>query len=72
MVPLRSNLARFMPVEPMDADAIEAHRRRAWREAGMVTVRPDELRSEWLARGIEAWANERFGPRVSRETRGRG
>lgn len=63
MTGLRSSLSRFQPVEPMGRDELERRKREAWQREGLVVVRPEELPGEWLARGIAAWANERYGPR---------
>lgn len=63
MTRLRSSLSRFQPVEPMDRAEIERRKREAWQRDGLVVVRPEELPGEWLARGVTAWANERYGQR---------
>jgi len=37
--------------------------RRAWRDRGVVLLRPDELENDWLRRAIESLATELYGPR---------
>lgn len=66
MTRLRSSLSRFQPVEPMDPAEIERRKREAWQREGLIVARPEEIPSEWLAMGMTAWANERFGPRRGR------
>ena len=39
---------------------LEAMRRRAWRNNGVIAVRPDELPPD-LARALKAWAEVQYG-----------
>lgn len=63
MTSVRSSLSRFQPQSRMDAGEIEQAKREAWQREGIVVARPEEIGSEWLARGMTAWANERYGQR---------
>lgn len=55
-----------MPSSPLDEDQIEAMRRRAWMEQGVVMLRPDEVIDDWLRQALVNEAVKRFGKRSAR------
>lgn len=61
---LRSSLSRFQPDARMSTDEIEQAKRHAWQRHGLIVVDPAELESEWLSRGMTAWADGRYGART--------
>lgn len=63
MIAIRTSLARHVPAQPLDDDEIAARAASAWRERGWVCIRIDDIRSEWLRRGMEALMNALYGPR---------
>ncbi len=63
MIAIRTSLARHVPAQPLDDDEIAAKAGAAWRERGWVCIRIDDIRSEWLRRGMEAEMNARYGQR---------
>ncbi len=46
-----------------DASAMEAMRRRAWREHGVATIAVGEIGDDWLRQAITNEAVRRWGPR---------
>lgn len=48
---------------PTDATAMEAMRRRAWREHGVATIAVGEVGDDWLRQAITNEAVRRWGPR---------
>lgn len=63
MIAIRTSLAPHVPVKPLDDDQIAAKAGAAWRERGWACLPVDDIRSEWLRRGIEAEMNARYGQR---------
>lgn len=63
MIAIRTSLARHVPVQPLGDDEIAARAAAAWRERGWVCIRINDIRSEWLRRGMEALMNALYGPR---------
>lgn len=63
MIAIRTSLARHVPERTLDDDEIAARAGQAWRERGWACLPVDEIRSEWLRRGIEAEMNARYGAR---------
>ncbi len=61
----RSSLARHVGQSPLDADDLERMKAEAWRRHGIAVVRPEELGSDWVRRGVEAEMTERYGQRRS-------
>jgi hypothetical protein len=62
---LRSSLAGRVAVEPTDPTQLDAMRRAAWHDQGVVMFRPDDIetRHPWLAQAVRNWATEQFGTR---------
>jgi hypothetical protein len=62
---LRSSLAGRVAVGPADPTQLDAMRRAAWRDQGVVMFRPDDIepRHPWLAQAARNWAIEQFGTR---------
>ena len=63
MIAFRTSLAPHVPAQPLDDDEITAKAAAAWRDRGWACICIDEVRSEWLRRGIEAEMNARYGQR---------
>ncbi len=64
--PVRSTLARFIARAPRSTEEIEALRRRAWIEQGVVVLEPDELADDWLRQALTNEAAKRWGGRPRR------
>lgn len=62
MTAIRSSLARHVPSAP-DDQSIEAFKRQVWHEHGTVVIRLDDVRDEWLRRGLQNLAEQRYGRR---------
>jgi hypothetical protein len=62
---LRSSLAGRVAAAPADPTVLDAMRRAAWRDQGVVMLRPDDIetRHPWLAQAARSWAIEQFGNR---------
>ena len=61
---MRSPLARFLPETPAITPAeIEALRRKAWLDQGVIVLRPDELRDDFARQAIVNEATRRWGRR---------
>ena len=45
------------------AEDLEAMRLRAWRQQGVVVLRPEEVRDAWLKQALIDEAIRRYGPR---------
>lgn len=59
----RSSLDRALPKRRTDAAVIEAMRRRAWLEQGIVTLRPVEIHDEWERQVVINMAVAKWGRR---------
>ena len=60
---MRSPLARLLPETPTSAEHLEAMRRRAWLDQGVIVLRPDELRDDFARQAIVNEATRRWGRR---------
>ena len=54
-------IRRAIGKSPTDPELLEKFRRKAWVEQGVAVIWLDEVRDEWLRKGIENWAKGRFG-----------
>ncbi len=63
---IQSCLARIVPSGQTSRAEIEALRRRAWIEKGIVVLHPDEISDEWLRQALRNEATKRFGRRMKR------
>lgn len=57
---------RHAAASPRTAAEIEALRRRAWIEMGVVVLVPAELADDWLRQGLINEATRRYGRRMKR------
>jgi hypothetical protein len=46
------------------AEDLEAMRLRAWRQQGVIVLRPEEIRDAWAKQALINEAIRRFGPRT--------
>lgn len=60
---VRSYLSSRVPREPLSDDDLQPMRLRAWREQGILTIRPEEIDDEIERRFLQAIAERFFGPR---------
>ena len=58
---MRSPLAAFAARPPADDDQLRAMRVAAWREQGVIVVRPSEIRDLSLRQKLVDLANQLFG-----------
>ena len=59
----RSCLARSQPrTAPSDED-LQAMRRAAWRQQGVIMLRPDDVRDDWTRQALVNEANRLYGQR---------
>ena len=59
----RSCLARSQPrTKPSDED-LQVMRREAWRQQGVVVLRPEDVRDDWARRELINEANRLYGRR---------
>ena len=61
----RSPLARHVRSEPSPLE-LQAMRKRAWQQQGVVVLQPEEVVDPWLRQALVNEAERRYGPR--RET----
>jgi hypothetical protein len=59
---IRTSL-RNAPSDPTSDEQLEAMKRRAWIEGGVIAVRPSELNDDFLAQGLINHAVGRWGKR---------
>jgi hypothetical protein len=59
----RSSLARTAARSPSTADEVLALRRAAWRQQGVVVLRPEEIRDDWIRQALVNEANRLYGRR---------
>ena len=59
----RSSLAGRQPWRAPSAEDLLALRRAAWRRQGVVVLRPEEVRDDWLRRALINEAERLYGPR---------
>jgi hypothetical protein len=63
----RSSLARtYGRAAPTDDDLL-AMRRAAWRQQGVIMLRPDDVRDDWIRQALINDANRLYGRRVGGE-----
>jgi hypothetical protein len=60
-----SPLARVVAKAPASAAELWAMRRRAWRESGVVVLRPEEVIDDFARQALINAAAKLFGPRPS-------
>ena len=63
---MRSSMPHSVAEERNPDDQAQWERqmaKQAWREKGVVLLRPDDLENDWLRRAIESLATEIYGPR---------
>jgi hypothetical protein len=58
-----SSLGRRIGKSPTDPETLEAMRRKAWVEQGVVTLKPGELLCDWLKQALVNEAESRWGKR---------
>jgi hypothetical protein len=63
----RSRLARYQPPTAPSAEDLLAMRRAAWRNQGMVVLRPDDVRDDWTRQALINEANRLYGRRPGGE-----
>ncbi len=59
----RSSLARAVANSPTAADEVLAMRRAAWRNQGVVVLRPEEVLDDWTRQALINEANRLYGRR---------
>jgi hypothetical protein len=59
----RSSLARAAACSPPPESELVAMRRAAWRDQGVVVLRPDEVRDDWTRQALINEANRLYGRR---------
>jgi len=57
------SLARVVGKTPANAAELHALRRRAWRETGVVVLRPEEIADDFARQAVMNAATTLFGPR---------
>ncbi len=62
-VSIRSSLARAVMSGPTSTVELDAMRRRAWREQGVVALKPDDITDEWLRQAVVNEAVRKWGKR---------
>ena len=66
MTPIRTSLARHLPASVATPAEIEAMRRRAWHEQGLVVLVPGEIADDWTRQAVINEATRRYGKRRAR------
>lgn len=61
---MRSSLARYLPDSATPPEQLEAMRRCAYREHGVILVKPSDDLGEWLSAALDAWATRTWGKRT--------
>jgi hypothetical protein len=59
----RSCLARAQPRTAASDDDLLAMRRAAWRSQGVVVLRPEDVRDDWIRQALVNEANRLYGRR---------
>ena len=62
-VSIRSSLANSIMSGPTSTGELDVMRRRAWREQGVVALRPEDITDEWLRQAVVNEAVKRWGRR---------
>jgi hypothetical protein len=62
---LRSSLARVVPRTPANASELWTLRRRAWRESGVIVLRPEEIADDYARQALINAANALLGERAA-------
>ncbi len=60
----RSSLARAAANSPTGADEVLAMRRAAWRQQGVVVLRPEDVSNDWTRQALINEANRLYGRRT--------
>jgi hypothetical protein len=63
----RSSLARTAARSPSTADEMLAMRRAAWRQQGVVVLRPEDVRDDWARQVLINETNRLYGRRSGGE-----
>jgi hypothetical protein len=63
----RSSLARSAARSPSTVDDVLAMRRAAWRTQGVVVLRPEDVRDDWIRQALVNEANRLYGRRPGGE-----
>ena len=63
MTRIRTSLQAHLPRTPTGEDELQAMRRKAWREQGVVVLPIQDITDEWLRQAIANEANRRYGRR---------
>ncbi len=50
---MRSHLAKFQVAQPTARDQLDAMRRAAYHQQGIITVRQTDVMDDWLRQGLE-------------------
>lgn len=61
-VNIQSSLRRA-PNQPTGESTMEEMRKKAWREQGVVVIRPEEILDEWTRQALVNEATKRYGAR---------
>jgi hypothetical protein len=59
----RSCLARSQPRIALSDEDLQAMRRAAWRQQGVIMLRPDDVRDDWTRQALVNEANRLYGRR---------
>lgn len=62
-VSIRSSLANAIQSGPTSTGELDAMRRRAWREQGVVALKPEDINDDWLRQAVVNEAVKRWGKR---------
>ena len=58
---IRSSLAKHQPVHPKDDASLKQLRSRAWREQGVLVIKPEELTDSWERITLQSIASRIYG-----------
>ena len=62
-VSIRSSLANAVMSGPTSTGELDQMRRRAWREQGVVALKPEDINDDWLRQAVVNEAVKRWGKR---------
>lgn len=62
-IPIRTSLANAVMSGPTATSELDAMRRRAWREQGVVALKPEDITDDWLRQAVVNEAVKRWGKR---------
>jgi hypothetical protein len=60
---IRSSLANSIMSGPTSTRDLDTMRRRAWREQGVVALKPEDINDDWLRQAVVNEAVKRWGKR---------